>query len=103
MDALIDAAWELSNSTPDACVVRPSIPILYFGDRRRYDASPLKVITVALNPSHHEFPVADRFQRFPSAAVIDPTALDRPARVAYLAALDDYLRIAPYRTWFTWF
>lgn len=101
MDALVDAAWGLA-ATEDACVVRPSLPILYFGDRRRYETSPRKIITVALNPSHHEFPAADRFQRFPAAA-FDPRAADRPASAAYSAALDDYFRIAPYRSWFVWF
>ncbi|HET7091970.1 MAG TPA: hypothetical protein VFI22_00780, partial [Thermomicrobiales bacterium] len=84
MDALIDAAWDLYATTQEPCVVRPSIPILYFGDRQRYESSPLQIITVALNPSRHEFPVADRFMRFRPAAAIDPTALDRAAKAAYL-------------------
>jgi hypothetical protein len=76
---------------------------LYFGDRCRYDASRLKIVTVALNPSRHEFPVDDRFRRFPPAATIDPATLDDAARMAYLAALDGYFRHAPYRPWFAWF
>jgi len=103
MDSLIDEAWRLYVETSDPCVVRPSIPILYFGDRERYVASPLKVITVALNPSRHEFPVHDRFQRFRPAAGIDPGRLDASGRDAYLAALNAYFRHEPYVSWFGWF
>ena len=38
-------------------VVKPSIPILYFGDLNHYFNSKLKIITVALNPSNKEFPL----------------------------------------------
>lgn len=76
-DALIDAAWTVYATPDDGCVVRPSIPILYFGDADRYARSPLKVATVALNPSHHEFPAADRFARFPLARAIDPRTLEK--------------------------
>src|SRR5215211_7469174 len=79
MEPLIDEAWRLYRQTSDPCVVRPSIPILYFGDLPRYAASPLKVITVALNPSHHEFPIYDRFARFRPAADIAASILDPSA------------------------
>jgi hypothetical protein len=103
MEPLIDEAWRLYNQTRDRCVVRPAIPILYFGDYQRYATSPLKVITVALNPSHHEFPVNDRFARFRPAAGIGTYALDQPSQLAYLAALDGYFRGEPYLRWFGWF
>jgi len=41
-------------------VVKPSIPIVYFGDDHQYAASPLKIVTVGLNPSNAEF-AEDRF------------------------------------------
>src|SRR5829696_7614148 len=90
MEPLIDQAWRLYTQTSDPCVVRPSIPILYFGNLPRYAASPLKAITVALNPSHHEFPVHDRFARFRPAASIAAGTLDPAAQMAYCAALDGY-------------
>ena len=44
MQALIHEAWRLYRETPDPCVVRPSIPILYFGGYDQYVVSSLKVI-----------------------------------------------------------
>ena len=38
-------------------VVKPSIPILFFGNLENYKNSKLKIITVALNPSDKEFPI----------------------------------------------
>lgn len=103
MEPLIDEAWRLYTQTSDPCVVRPSIPILYFGDLPRYAASPVKVITVALNPSHHEFPVHDRFARFRPAAGIEASTLGLSAQTAYRAALDGYFLDQPYMRWFVWF
>jgi hypothetical protein len=103
MEPLIDEAWRLYLQTSDPCVVRPSIPILYFGDLPQYAASPLKIITVALNPSHHEFPVHDRFARFRTAAGIAADTLDPIDRKSYSAALDGYFLDQPYMRWFGWF
>jgi hypothetical protein len=36
-------------------VVRPAIPILFFGDIQQYRRSPLRIVTVGLNPSLAEF------------------------------------------------
>lgn len=77
-------------------IVTPSIPILYFGDDRRYFESRRKVITVGLNPSCREFPDDCRFRRFPLARELTPAA-DDPR---YLAALRDYFRAEPYDRWF---
>jgi hypothetical protein len=103
MEPLIDEAWRLYRQTSYPCVVRPSIPILYFGNLPQYAASPLKVITVALNPSHHEFPVHDRFARFRPAAGIAAGTLDHSAQTAYRASLDGYFLDQPYMRWFGWF
>lgn len=104
MDPLIDEAWRIYEQTKDDdAVVRPSIPILFFGDSERYACSPLKVITVGLNPSRKEFPVHDRFSRFRPASSVDSRPLDDAARAAYLTALNGYFRCDPYRTWFDWF
>src|SRR5581483_11835555 len=76
-------------------LVRPSIPILFFGDSERFAASPLRVITVGLNPSREEFPRAAPFLRFPAAEGASGRDPDR-----YLASLDAYFRTAPYTGWF---
>jgi len=72
-------------------VVKRSLPIPYFGDVMAYAASPLKVLTAALNPSDKEFP-ADK-PRFDIA---------RGLRGAdeLEAELNNYFRFNPYRTWF---
>ena len=40
-------------------VVPHSLPVPYFGASADYLASPLRVVTAALNPSDREFPAAD--------------------------------------------
>jgi hypothetical protein len=103
MDSLIDEAWRtFEQSKNDEVVVSPSIPILFFGDSERYLRSPLRVITVGLNPSRKEFPDHDRSARVRSASQIDPR-LYGDARPHYLAALNGYFRNAPYRDWFGWY
>jgi hypothetical protein len=101
MDSLVAEAWQLyeaAETTPS--VVKPSIPILYFGDRDRYGASPLKVITVGLNPSRNEFPLDEPFSRFPKAQSVYPGILGGDGYADYLAALNDYFRCDPYCRWF---
>jgi len=97
---LAAASWRAYRRADErgvAALVRPSIPILFFGDDERYLASPRRVVTVGLNPSRIEFPEADRFERFPAAREIDPEA---PALDLYLKALRDYFRERPYNAWF---
>lgn len=89
-------AWEQHDRAERTLVlhlVRPSIPILFFGDSERFIGSALRVITVGLNPSREEFPRAAPFLRFPGSETLsssDPNA--------YLASLDAYFRTAPYTT-----
>lgn len=100
MRELAAASWELYRDAVDhgtAVPVRPSIPILFFGDEEKYISSPLKVITVGLNPSRLEFPGVDPFLRFPAARQIDP---QQPALDAHLEALRAYFRVRPYSAWF---
>ena len=78
--------------------VIPAAPILFFGDVDAYLASPLRVLTVGLNPSLHEFPVSEAFRRFPMAG-------DSRGRQpgTYLDAMSAYFRVDPYRSWFAAF
>jgi hypothetical protein len=76
-------------------LVLPSIPILFFGDSLRFGSSPLRVITVGLNPSREEFPRDAPFSRFPGSAEHGVDDLD-----AYLTGLDAYFRADPYTAWF---
>ena len=78
--------------------VTPAAPILFFGDLDAYLKSPLRVLTVGLNPSLHEFPHDKSFLRFPLAG----DSGDRE-RGRYLDAMSDYFRTDPYRSWFAAF
>lgn len=43
------------NKEIDPYVIYPSIPIVWFGNINEYFKSPVKIVTVGLNPSNHEF------------------------------------------------
>ncbi len=79
-------------------VVDPAVPILYFGDRASYEDSPIRVITVGLNPSREEFPTSDPFCRFRDSSGLRDL---QPAR--YFRSLDRYFVDRPYRSWFSSF
>lgn len=79
-------------------VVEPAAPILFFGDLDAYRKSPLRALTVGLNPSLREFPAGEPFRRFPLAA---GDAGRRPSR--YLDAMSAYFRTDPYSGWFNAF
>lgn len=97
--ALSDAvagAWRAFDlAAASAARVVPSAPILFFGDANAYDGSPLRAVTVGLNPSSREFPAADPFCRFLLAADIAAEDRDR-----YLDAMSAYFRTSPYWQWF---
>lgn len=102
VNSLIAAAWGIYTARMhEPFVVTPSLPILFFGDSTAYARSPLKIITVGLNPSLHEFPVQDRFARFRAAATV--ASQTQPRLRAYLDALNQYFRCNPYRAWFRCF
>ena len=104
MDALIANAWIIYHSVVAApYLVQPSIPILFFGDLEGYYRSPLRVITVGLNPSRVEFPDNDRFLRFRQAQHVYPSILAGAGYDDYLSALTAYFRTAPYWGWFKCF
>ena len=75
--------------------VSPAVPILFFGDAVAYSRSPVRLLTVGLNPSSEEFPARRPFQRFPLASTVTATDQDR-----YVRALSAYFRTDPYDSWF---
>lgn len=83
-------------------VVRPALPILFFGDSNRYFASALRVVTVGLNPSKAEFPNESRLRRFPAAAGM-PSDPDGRDLSRHCNALNAYFREDPYSPWFNSF
>lgn len=96
MHELANRAWKLYDhavANANGVVVRPSMPILYFGDREAYRRSPLKIVTVGLNPSPNEFPIGDPWLRFPGGADVG----------RYLGSLNAYFRTKAYDEWFASF
>jgi hypothetical protein len=56
LESVIAHTIEHFNDVKDSeLVVSNSIPILFFGDLEAYLNSPIKIVTVALNPSDKEF------------------------------------------------
>ena len=96
---LVALAWHAFDRAAErTCRVTPAVPILFFGDLDAYRASSLRVVTVGLNPSLHEFPAGEPFRRFPLA---EGNRDREPSR--YLAAMSAYFRADPYRGWFNSF
>jgi hypothetical protein len=95
--SLIRRAWEEYEREAAAAVrVMPGMPVAWFGDLVAYNNSPLRVITVGLNPSRLEFPADSPFSRFRAAL----TAGEVPRESAYLLALNNYFAERPYIRWF---
>lgn len=96
MESLVAQAWTAFDRAAHlTCRVTPAVPVLFFGDLAAYRASSLRVVTVALNPSAHEFPIEEPFQRFP---LLKDNHGREPER--YLEAMSVYFRKDPYRRWF---
>jgi hypothetical protein len=100
LSRLIRDSWQAyAQVETEPFLVKPSVPVLFFGDSSRYFASKLKIITVGLNPSRTEFPEEDRFLRFSGARCVYPDILGGREYDAYLEALNEYFRNRPYN-WF---
>jgi hypothetical protein len=103
---LIRESWQVYAQFQDQpFLVKPSIPVLFFGDSNQYFSSELKVITLGLNPSRVEFPEEDRFLRFNKARRIYPHIVGG-FDDEYLQALNGYFHKPanhPYEPWFNSF
>lgn len=93
--ALVQEAWAAYECAPSESRVAPAVPILFFGNVDAYLSSHIRVLTVGLNPSGHEFPNGSPFRRFPGCAGISPAD-----SVQYLNGLSAYFEEDPYRQWF---
>jgi hypothetical protein len=104
LEPLAAQAWRLYraiDASGASFLVRPSIPILFFGDSKQYFASPLRVITVGLNPSRSEFPDDDRFARFSASRDLPPRGFENVDGFNnYIGSMNDYFRVRPYSGWF---
>jgi hypothetical protein len=104
LNALVRTSWQIyAKFERQPFLVKPSIPILFFGDSDRYFSSRLRVITLGLNPSRVEFPEPDRFLRFESARGVYPRILEGTCYDQYLRALKGYFQTPPNHPYEPWF
>src|SRR6185295_19718522 len=104
MNELVRESWQIYNQFENQpFLVKPSIPILFFGDSNKYFSSGLRVITLGLNPSKIEFPEANRFLRFGKAHNIYPKILVGDFYDEYLQALNGYFQNPPNHPYVSWF
>lgn len=104
IDDLIRESWQVYRQFEDQpFLVKPSVPILFFGDSNQYRSSKLKVITVGLNPSRNEFPDHDRFLRFNNAREVYPRIVEGAFYDKYLQALNGYFQRPPNDPLDEWF
>ncbi len=69
----------------------PSIPLLYLGNYKAYNESPLKVVTVDTNPSKKEFPNHSPFCRFQEAnKLFYKETIEKEDVPTYLNAINNY-------------
>ena len=87
-------AWSLHDGASDhQWLVRPSAPVLYFGNFPVYERAKVRIVTVALNPSLVEFPKQTPWLRFRQTSVSDLKD--------YLNVLNTYFHFNPYSRWFS--
>ena len=97
-EALIQAKQAFARVSGRSWCVTPAVPILFFGNLEAYQASPLRVLTVGLNPSLQEFPCVQPFRRFPTLE-----GERDPEPSLYLDAISAYFDTRPYSAWFDTF
>lgn len=101
LQAYCDDFNEKRKNYPDL-IVENSIPIVWFGDLEKYQASPVKIVTVGLNPSWHEFlekrdaPLA--VKRFREIDLSEPNEKNLEE---LRLTLNAYFKINPFRQFFS--
>lgn len=109
IDELLNDAWAMYDLS-QTHVLKPSLPILWFGDLEAYLQSDLRIITVGLNPSAEEFTsgfsgagndVDAWSYRFPAARKVH-SLVGSEKRQVVRTALNKYFVEQPYG-WFSGF
>lgn len=107
---IMDAYWaDFSEKRDDTFVVKPSIPIIWFGDMEAYQKSKRKIVTVAINPSNKEFMENDSstqysFCRFRGGEKLwEKDELTADDKELLYSVLNHYFKDSPYTSWFNAF
>ncbi len=91
----------LGDKDLETYIVKNSIPVIWFGDLERYQASPVKIVTVGLNPSWHEFLEKDQTPlKNPRFKHVDLLSSDENKLNKLYSTLNEYFRTNPYRQYF---
>lgn len=109
INGLIKNCWsEYMSLHKMSCVLSDAIPILWFGDLVAYSSSPIRIVTVSLNPSNLEFqekscdPVSVNLRFSPANSIIGKSKLSSNDIKDYLRAMNNYFNDNPYIKWFQW-
>ena len=87
----------IGDKTMSSYIVKNSIPIIWFGDLERYQASPVKIVTVGLNPSWHEFLEKDKTPlKNPRFKYIDLSSPDENNLNELYSTLNEYFYVNPF-------
>jgi len=104
---IIDKYWDDFNDKRTMAGVIPGfIPIIWFGDIKAYLKSEIKTVTVALNPSWHEFSSNSKklslsYQRFLGAdSLLSKTKLNDSDKERLISIYSNYFCEDPYYDWF---
>ena len=104
---IIDMYWDDFNNKRELPGVIPGfIPIIWFGDIDAYFKSKIKTVTVALNPSWHEFSSNGKklnlsYQRLLGAdALLSKTRLNDSEKEKLTSIYNNYFCENPYYGWF---
>ncbi|MBR3142147.1 MAG: hypothetical protein IKF09_03240 [Clostridiales bacterium] len=101
---LMDDYWEDYKEKRDSdkpFIVKPSVPVIWFGDIEAYFSSRIRVVTVAINPSKEEFPKAcERFNGYKKLANKDTLSKSDKKNLYHM--LNCYFKQEgnPYYDWF---
>ena len=104
---LIDEYWadyvkKRSDTKVSDYLIENSIPIIWFGDIKKYFESKIKILTVAINPSKDEFQMGDLLKRFPAAKTLDvmKDKLSEADKDILIKSYNEYFLHDPYDNWF---
>lgn len=109
LKVIIDEYWkDFQNKKDFDYVVKPSIPIIWFGNLEEYKKNNnKKIITVSINPSKKEFEDDNNnssFGRFENMRNLkDKKSLNDEEKSTLYSSLNSYFINKPYSSWFNYY
>ncbi len=109
LGSIIDEYWgDFQKKKMLDFVVKPSIPIIWFGNIEKYKNSQLKIVTVSINPSKNEFEDNtgnSSFWRFKgiSRHFSNKERLNDDDKLMLVNAYNSYFELNPYSAYFDYY